>query len=37
MGFKMFPTSTGPFPTYYDGGLRADLGVLTRIICETVE
>ena len=26
----MFPTSSVPFPTYYDGVMRADLGVLTR-------
>ena len=25
----MFPTSPGPFPTYFDGGLREALGVLT--------
>ena len=30
MGFQMFPTSPGPFPTYYDEGLQAALGVLTR-------
>ena len=30
MGFQMFPTSPGPFSTYYDGVLKADLGVLTR-------
>ena len=30
MGFPMFPTSLAPFPTYYDGVLRAALGVLTR-------
>ena len=27
--FQMFPTSPGPFPTYYDGGLRSALGVLS--------
>ena len=26
--FQMFPTSPGPFPTYYDGGMRAAIGVL---------
>ena len=30
MGFKMFPTSSGLFPTNYDGVLRAAIGVLTR-------
>ena len=33
LGFQMFPTSPGPFPTYYYGGLRAALGVLTRSNC----
>ena len=26
----MFPTSPGPFPTYYYGGTQSALGVLTR-------
>ena len=30
LGFQMFLTSPGPFPTFYDGALRADIGVLTR-------
>ena len=30
MGFQTFLTSPGPFPTYYDGGLRASLGLLTQ-------
>ena len=30
MGFRMFPTSPGPFPTYYYGVMRAAIGVLTR-------
>ena len=29
LGFQMFPTSPGPIPTYYDGGLQVALGVLT--------
>ena len=28
--FKMFLTSPGPFPTYYDGEMREALGVLTQ-------
>ena len=27
--FKIYPTSSGTFPTYYDGGLQEALGVLT--------
>ena len=30
LGFKFFPSSPGPFPIYYDGGIRAAIGVLTR-------
>ena len=30
LGFQMFLTSPGPFPTSYDEGLRAALGILTR-------
>ena len=30
LGFQIFPTLPVTFPTYYDGGLRAALGVLTR-------
>ena len=29
LGFQLFPTSTGPFPYYYDGRIQAALGVLT--------
>jgi hypothetical protein len=31
LGFKIFPTPMGPFPTHYDGGIRAAIGT----ICHT--
>ena len=33
LGFQIFPKLTVPFPTYYNGRLRAALGVLTRLSC----
>jgi hypothetical protein len=30
LGFTMFPEPPGPFPTQYDGGMRAAIGILHR-------